>query len=852
MYVVLLLASHIVRRGFQATERPSPDQQVAVLNATRDGQRKDTQIRMAYTDTGQESNQNLPVAVLLHGTPMASKSFDALVPELEQHLRVLNPDLPGFGGSTIRIPDFSIETHAEYVRQWLEALDIKRFHFIAYSQGGGVALEFYRLAPERVASMTLLSSIGVQELELFGDYYLNHAIYALQLMFFGVLQEGVPHFGLFDGALLSSAYARNFMDSDQRPLREILRQFEAPMLILHGHADKLVPLSAAREHHRLVPQSKLTTFDGGHGLLFYQADILAAHVLPFIAGVERGEATTRENSLMERRMSAAAPFDASQSPPFEGITRLVMLLLIALSTYVTEDLTCIAAGLMVARGLLAYIPATLACLVGIVSGDLLLYLLGRTMGQAVVRRRPMKWFISERALIRNREWFARRGPIVILLGRFLPGARLPTYVAAGVLNTPFWRCLLYFSVAGLIWTPLLTGAAFWLGDRALQLMGAYRVYGLPIAIGLAIVLWLIIKILLPMFTFKGRRLLLSSWRRLTRWEFWPPWVFYPPVVVYALILGLKHRCLTVFTAANPAMPAGGFIGESKSDILKGLAAAGEYLARSRLIPAGSNASRPAQVREFMDEHGLSLPVVLKPDSGERGKGVKIAHTESDVVDYFERHDAVTLVQEYAPGKEFGVFYYRLPTEKRGHIFAITDKHFPTVVGDGKHTLEQLILKNDRAVCMAPLFMTRHADRLYDIPALGHEIPLVEVGTHCLGAEFRDGDWVRTPELEATIDKISRHYDGFFFGRYDVRTPCVADFRKGTNFKIVELNGVTSEATNIYDPTNSLISAYKTIMRQWYYAFEIGAQNRKLGVRPTPTRELVGILEAACVDTTGKA
>ena len=69
-----------------------------------------------------------------------------------------------------------------------------RAHFIAYSLGGGVALEFYRLAPERVESLTLLSSIGVQELELLGDYHLNHALYALQLGFFKLLQEGVPHF----------------------------------------------------------------------------------------------------------------------------------------------------------------------------------------------------------------------------------------------------------------------------------------------------------------------------------------------------------------------------------------------------------------------------------------------------------------------------------------------------------------------------------------------------------------------------------------------------------------------------------------------------------------------------------
>jgi hypothetical protein len=49
-------------------------------------------------------------------------------------------------------------------------------------------------------------------------------------------------------------------------------------------------------------------------------------------------------------------------------------------------------------------------------------------------------------------------------------------------------------------------------------------------------------------------------------------------------------------------------------------------------------------------------------------------------------------------------------------------------------------------------------------------------------------------------------NGFYFGRFDIRTPSLDDFQAGQNFKIVELNGVTSEATSIYDPCNSLLQA----------------------------------------------
>jgi hypothetical protein len=115
---------------------------------------------------------------------------------------------------------------------------------------------------------------------------------------------------------------------------------------------------------------------------------------------------------------------------------------------------------------------------------------------------------------------------------------------------------------------------------------------------------------------------------------------------------------------------------------------------------------------------------------------------------------------------------------------------------------------------------------------------VELGTHCRGAVFLDGRWVKTDKLEMTIDGICKGFDGFYFGRFDIRTPDVEDFKQGRNFKVIELNGVTSEATSIYDPKNSVFAAYKILFEQWRIAFEIGAQNRLRGFKPTPVRTLL--------------
>src|SRR5262249_27326643 len=150
--------------------------------------------------------------------------------------------------------------HARYVLAMLDKLNVKKAHFIGFSMGGGVALNIANIAPERVASLTMLSAIGVQELELLGNYHLNHAIHGAQLAVIWFLHHGVPHFGWLDHSMLNLEYARNFYDTDQRPLRQILSEYSGPMLIIHGQHDVMVPVEAAREAYRLVPQSELALF----------------------------------------------------------------------------------------------------------------------------------------------------------------------------------------------------------------------------------------------------------------------------------------------------------------------------------------------------------------------------------------------------------------------------------------------------------------------------------------------------------------------------------------------------------------------------------------------------------------
>jgi len=515
---------------------------------------------------------------------------------------------------------------------------------------------------------------------------------------------------------------------------------------------------------------------------------------------------------------------------------------LALATLLAEDLTCIAAGLLVANGRLGMTTAIVSCYVGILIGDLLLVAAGRWLGRPALARRPLRWLVTPAAVERAAAWFRARGTATVFLSRFLPGSRLPLYVAAGLVRAPAGRLAAALAVAGAIWTPGLVALSAATGGAIRSRLELWERRALPTALLAAFVVLLVVKVLAPALSWRGRRLLLSRWRRLRHWEFWPLYLFQVPVVLNWLWLGLRHRSWTLFTAANPGIPAGGFVLESKGEILGAIGDPDAVPAFRKLVLPDSAHERIAQVLAAHAAARFGYPVVGKPDVGERGEGVRVLREEAELAAWAREAPRESILQEYVGGEEFGVFYVRRPGEEAGSLLSITAKEFPAVTGDGAATLEELILADERAVCMAPLYLEVNASRLSRVPAAGERVRLVEIGNHCRGTVFRDGRHLETPELAARIDEIARSFPGFHFGRFDVRTPSVEHLRRGEALRVLEVNGVTSEATHIYEPGASLVAAYRTLFAQWRLAFEIGRANAALGARPTSLGELLRLLD----------
>jgi len=504
---------------------------------------------------------------------------------------------------------------------------------------------------------------------------------------------------------------------------------------------------------------------------------------------------------------------------------------LALGTLVSEDLACIAAGLLIARGDVGVAAGVAGCTAGILAGDVGLWAVGRFCGRAALGSRWLAGRIDGPRVRRFGEWLERNAGTAIVASRFLPGSRLPLYLSAGMLRMSAARFVWWASVATLLWTP-----AFVLLAAALGRAFAVR---LPVLFGSGALVVLSVRSLANAST---RQKIAARLTRWTRWEFWPMWLFYAPVAVHIARLAWRYGGIATVTAANPGIPDGGTVGESKAAILGSLPP--DAVVPFALIGPGPAAARAGDLRRIVSERGWSLPIVLKPDVGQRGAGVRLVKSDEEAAEYLAHQDRPVIAQPYHRGPfEAGVFYFRIPCSAHGRVLSITDKHFPFITGDGESTIEKLIWRHPRCRLQAGTFLARHRDVVGRVLPRGERFQLAIAGNHAQGTVFRDGRHLLTPALERRIDEIARACPGFFVGRFDIRYTDIEAFKAGADIGIVELNGATAESTNIYDPDSSLVDAYRQLFAQWSLVFEIGAANRAGGAPVSSKRRLLGLVRA---------
>lgn len=326
-------------------------------------------------------------------------------------------------------------------------------------------------------------------------------------------------------------------------------------------------------------------------------------------------------------------------------------------------------------------------------------------------------------------------------------------------------------------------------------------------------------------------------RAYSFFEFWPSWLMYIPVAALWLLLALRHRSISLPLIANPAVPLSGMVGVPKSAILK---LAGESANRSILpwVVFESSGESPSVQREraesAMAAAGLSYPVVGKPDIGCRGAGVKLLRDGAALESCLEGFPAggSLMLQRLSDFEaEAGVFYVRDPVSERGRITSLTLKYTPYVVGDGVHTLAELVAADPRAGGVPHLYEERNAEHWHKVIPAGNPWRLVFSASHCRGAVFRNGGHLVTTELTRALDRIFDDLPGFYYGRLDIKFRDVQSLQAGRELQIVEINGASSESIHIWDRRTGFFDAVKTLLQQYRTLFKLGAAHKKRGCKP---------------------
>src|ERR1700691_3112071 len=152
-----------------------------------------------------------------------------------------------------------------------------------------------------------------------------------------------------------------------------------------------------------------------------------------------------------------------------GSTVLLSLAII-LGTFILEDPTTVIVGLLAASGIIGVPIALFSLYAGIVVGDIGLYFLGWL---ASTNPRLAR-YVDHDFVAPFRAWLETRYVLTVFSARFIPGSRLPTYIASGFFRSPLSTFVLTAIVATSIWTTFLFSASYWFGNSTSEWIGSIR------------------------------------------------------------------------------------------------------------------------------------------------------------------------------------------------------------------------------------------------------------------------------------------------------------------------------------------------------------------------------------------
>lgn len=280
---------------------------------------------MPYVTVGTENSGNIDLyyedhgtgspVILIHGWPLSGRSWEKQVPALlDAGHRVITYDRRGFGDSSKPASGYEYNTFTEDLQKLLTKLNLRDVTLVGFSMGGGeVARYLGAYGAERVSKAVFIAAVPPFLLKtpdnpegVDGGVFdgIKKAIAADRLAFLSQFFSNFYNLDVLGGKLISDqvvqlswniaagASPKGTLDCVAAwgtDFRKDLQGVKVPTLVIHGDADRILPLAAtAKRTHNAIQGSRLVVVEGGpHGLTWTHAENVNRHLVEFLGTSRR-------------------------------------------------------------------------------------------------------------------------------------------------------------------------------------------------------------------------------------------------------------------------------------------------------------------------------------------------------------------------------------------------------------------------------------------------------------------------------------------------------------------------------------------------------------------------------------
>lgn len=281
-------------------------------------------VNLFYEDLGMGN----PV-VFIHGWPLNHEMWEYQLSELPmQNMRCIAYDRRGFGKSDRPLKNYDYDTLADDLKSVLDQLELTKVTLVGFSMGGGeIARYIGKYGTERIEKVVLISAVTPYMLktddnpegaeksafdEMVQKISEDRPAFftAFGKKFYGVdlfhqpvsqpMLDWNQSLCMVSAAVATMDCVRSFSETDFR--KDVLK-IKVPTLIIHGDADKIVPVTAGNRTSALLPHAAYIVYEGApHGLFITDKERLNADLIHFIGSKDANSKASKQEHTYQNAL----------------------------------------------------------------------------------------------------------------------------------------------------------------------------------------------------------------------------------------------------------------------------------------------------------------------------------------------------------------------------------------------------------------------------------------------------------------------------------------------------------------------------------------------------------------------